>query len=75
MKIIKVRVKPGSKEEKVIKSGGQVDYEVYVRERAEKGKANKALINLLSEFFGCAKRDVEILRGHGSRIKIVKVNG
>jgi len=37
--------------------------------------ANEALIALLAERLDCARRHVELLRGHKSRHKIVKLHG
>ena len=41
----------------------------------EKGKANQALIELLAETLGIAKRKVKILRGQSSRDKQVTIDG
>ncbi len=70
--IIHVKVHPGSKEEKIekIKEG---EYEVYINERAEKGKANKALVKLLSREFGVSFNDIYI-RNMRSRDKIVEID-
>jgi len=37
--------------------------------------ANEALIRLLAERLGCARNRVELLRGHTSRHKIIKLHG
>jgi len=39
----------------------------------EDGKANNELINFLSKTFDCPKRDVRILSGEKSRLKVVEV--
>lgn len=46
-----------------------------VRFRAvpEKGKANKALVVVLSQFLGLPKRDIEVIRGTTSRLKMVQI--
>jgi uncharacterized protein (TIGR00251 family) len=66
--IIKVRVKPKSKVEyvKEISSGF---YEVAVREPPEKGKANKRVVEILSEFFKISKERVKLISGETSRLK------
>mgnify|MGYP003670043490 CR=1 FL=1 len=46
---------------------------VRVRAVPEKGKANKALIAVLSQFLGLPKRDIEVIRGTTSRLKMVRV--
>ncbi len=73
MKIIKVRVKPGAKKNMIREMEGDISLEIWVKERAEKGKANKILIELLSEFFSCGKEDIEIIRGERSRIKTIRI--
>lgn len=67
-----VRVKAGSHQEKVEKVD-ETEYIVWVREVAEKGKANAAVIEALAEYFGVAKSRVWIVAGHASRSKIVAV--
>lgn len=37
--------------------------------------ANEALLELLAGKLGCARRRVELLRGHRSRHKVVKLHG
>jgi uncharacterized protein (TIGR00251 family) len=37
--------------------------------------ANEALLRLLAETLGCARGQVELLRGHTSRHKVVKLHG
>jgi len=40
---------------------------------AEDGKANAELISFLSKRIGCAKRDLRIVSGERSRVKVVEV--
>jgi uncharacterized protein (TIGR00251 family) len=37
--------------------------------------ANEALVDLLAETLGCAKNRVELVRGHTSRHKLIKLHG
>lgn len=46
---------------------------VRVRAVPEKGKANAALIAVLSQFLGLPKRDIEVIRGSTSRLKTVRL--
>jgi len=39
------------------------------------GSANEALVRLLADALGCPRNRVELLRGHGSRHKTVKLHG
>ena len=41
----------------------------------ERGKANKALIELLAQYFGMPKSDFSIVRGETSRVKIIEIKG
>ena len=70
--LIKVIVTPNAKEARVTKTS-ETDYEVRVDERATEGKANKRLVEILSEHFNIPKSKIAILKGTKSRDKIVKV--
>lgn len=68
-----VRVQPGSKVTaiKTILADGSV--RVGVHTKAEDGKANKTLQRLLADEFGVKPQHVEILVGHTSRMKTVRI--
>ncbi|MDI6890678.1 MAG: DUF167 domain-containing protein [Thermodesulfovibrionales bacterium] len=68
---ISVRVKLNMKEEKVEKEGDI--YKVYVKEPAKKGRANRAMVELLSEYFNVPKSQIVILRGMKSKEKILGI--
>ena len=70
--IINVSVTPNSKKPSVSKIDEE-NYEVKVDERAEGGKANARLIEILSEYFGVRKSSVSIIKGNKSRDKIVLI--
>jgi hypothetical protein len=65
-KIIQIKVIPGSRVEEVIEGEPLV---VKVREPPERGKANKAVIKLLSRHFGCK---VRLISGRASRLKLIE---
>lgn len=48
---------------------GRLLLKVAVTDVPEDGKANKAVIKLLSKSFGVAKSDIEILSGESARVK------
>ncbi len=54
---------------------GQKMLKVSVTAVPEKGKANKALIALLSEYFGMKKGAFHIIRGETDRIKTIEIQG
>lgn len=41
----------------------------------EKGKANRALCDLLAQAFGVTRGQVEVIAGESSREKVVRING
>ncbi len=67
-------VKPKSKFPEV---GGQVNgmLVVKVAESPIEGLANKAIVKLLASTFGVKVRDVTIVSGTSSRIKIIEIDG
>lgn len=69
---ITVFAKPASKENKVEKIG-ETEFRVSVKEPPVQGRANQAIIILLAEYFNVLSADVQIIRGHTSREKIVVI--
>ncbi|MEA3560970.1 MAG: DUF167 domain-containing protein, partial [Candidatus Omnitrophota bacterium] len=72
MKIF-VKVKPQAKEGRVEKKGGD-NYLVWVKAKAIEGKANQAVIKILSEYFDITKNRVILIKGKKARDKIFTVN-
>ena len=72
MKIF-VKAKPNSRVEKIEKISDNI-YMVWVKELAEDGKANEAIIKSLAEYFNVTKSSVSILSGHTSKTKIIEIN-
>ena len=71
---IRVKVQPKASLSRVI--GFREDVlQVRVAAAPEKGKANEALLAVLSERFGVARKDIRIISGHTSRNKHVFVGG
>ena len=71
---ISVKAHPKASKEAVVKKGG-AQYEVWVREAPDKGKANIAVLEVLAAYFGVAKSHVVLVSGAASRNKIVRVDG
>jgi uncharacterized protein len=69
---IKVLVKTESKQARVEIIDG-ANFVVYVDEKAVAGKANKRLIEILSDKFGVPKSRISIVRGAKSREKIIEL--
>lgn len=71
---ISIRVKPGSKKGPLVQPNLIDDtLVVYVREPAVDGKANRAVVALLAEYYGVPKSSIEIVRGYTARTKAVRV--
>lgn len=75
MKMMKIaiRVKPNSKENKVEVAGNN-EYVLRVKEKAQDGKANAAVIKTLGEYFKIPKSKISIVRGHAGRNKIISID-
>jgi len=72
--LIRVKVIPRSSRTEI--AGMEKDiYRVKITDPPIEGKANKAVIALLAEKLGIAKRDIEITAGKTSRMKTVRVQG
>jgi len=71
---IRVRVSPGAREDAIV--GWQGDaLKVRVKAPPERGRANQAVCDLLAELLGVARSAVTVERGHGSRDKVLAVDG
>ncbi|OGE79555.1 MAG: hypothetical protein A2751_00480 [Candidatus Doudnabacteria bacterium RIFCSPHIGHO2_01_FULL_46_14] len=71
MKIF-VKVKAGAKENRVKKTD-ETHFAVSVKARAHDGQANRAVIEVLAEYFGISKTAVGIISGQASRTKRVEI--
>ena len=71
---IDVIVKPNSRRESVEALEKTGSYSVKVNAPPEDGKANKRVIELLSDFLKVPKSKIELVAGAKSKKKIFKVN-
>ena len=71
MKIF-VRVKPRAKEEK-IEPLSENGYVLWVKEPAQEGKANAAVVKLLARHFHQSPASIKIISGQTSRQKVIEV--
>lgn len=69
--LIKVKVIPKARVNDVSKEGDF--FKVRVTAPPEKGKANKAVINLISKYFNAPKTQIMIEKGKKNRIKEIKI--
>lgn len=73
--ILSVNVQPGAKREGIIGyNEWKGELKIAVKAIAEGGKANKALIHVISESFNLPKDAVEIISGLTSKSKKVKLS-
>jgi hypothetical protein len=70
--LIRVKVFPKSKKDEIIKKR-ENSFEVRVREKAEQGRANEKVLEILSEFFGIEKNKFRLVKGGKERSKIFEV--
>jgi uncharacterized protein YggU (UPF0235/DUF167 family) len=69
-----VRVKPGSRKGPLVELVDEDELTVYVPERAVDGKANEAVVKLLSEHLGVPRRRVVLAAGATSRVKRFRID-
>jgi len=77
---VSVRVKPGASRTKV---GGQYGEEsaqgavliVFVAQRAVDGAATEGVLKAVAKAFGLRRADVDLVRGHTSRTKVLELRG
>ncbi len=71
---VATHVQPKSSAEKIVgQHNGRL--KVAVRAAPEKGKANHAVVKLLSRELGVPRRNIEIVRGDSSRDKLIRITG
>ena len=69
---ISIRVKPNSKEEFVEKTG-EGEFTVRVKAPAREGRANEAVVRLLSGYFGVPGSRITIKLGASGKNKVVDI--
>jgi len=72
--LIRVKVRPKSKADEIVEIMEDGTIKVRVRAVPEKGKANKAVIELLAKEYDVSKADVKIIGGATDQIKLIKIN-
>jgi uncharacterized protein YggU (UPF0235/DUF167 family) len=67
-------VSPGAERSEIVGRYGDV-WKVRVAARAERGKANDALLELLASVLSVPRSSVRFVAGMGSRDKVIEVEG
>lgn len=71
MKIF-VNVKPNAKTEKIEKIN-ETNFKVWVKDTPIEGKANRATIKMLADYFNIAPARVSVVSGRQSKKKMVEI--
>lgn len=71
MMLIKVKVHPETRNEKIVKKS-EDRYELFIRARAQNNEANMRVIEIVKELFPNSK-NARIIKGHTTPNKIVEV--
>lgn len=71
---LRVRVTPGAGRSEVVGRQGDA-WKVRVGAAPERGRANVALLALLSKQLGVKRSDLSIVSGHTTRTKVVELRG
>ncbi|MGQ9701138.1 MAG: DUF167 domain-containing protein [bacterium] len=70
-KLINIRVIPNSKKDEVIQESDGL--KVKITAPPVEGKANKALVELLAEYFNVKKNKIRIIKGEKSKNKVIMI--
>ena len=70
-----LRVQPGAKRSKLLARLASGEWKVAVAALTLEGRANEAVVELVSELLGVKRRQVTVARGASSRSKLVEVEG
>jgi uncharacterized protein len=71
---LRLRVIPGSTRPGIVGQHGEA-WKVRVAAAPERGRANEAVLDLLAEALDVPRRDMRLIAGHGTRDKIVELDG
>lgn len=70
-----LRVQPGAKRSGLLARLASGEWKVAVSAPPADGRANDAVVDLLSELLGVKRRQVRVARGMSSRSKLLEVDG
>lgn len=70
--VLRIKVKPNARSSSLAESADGT-WVARVKSPPVDGKANRELVALVAEHFGCAKADVVIKSGAGGRMKLVQI--
>ena len=67
---IKTKVRTGSKEDKII-ARSLDHFDIWVKDKPERNKANLKVIHILSQYLGVDAKYLRIIKGRTSQSKII----
>jgi len=70
--LIKVKAFPESRKQEIIKKSDN-SFEIKIKAKAEKGKANEEIVKVLSRFLHLPENRIKLIRGKVKRNKIFKI--
>lgn len=70
--LTKVKVYPDSDENSIIKKADD-SYAVKVKEKAERGEANRAVVKILSDYFHLSANKIRLVKGGKKQNKIFEI--
>lgn len=70
---VSVTVKPGSKKGPLVQPSLTGELLVYVREPALEGRANRAVTEMLADFYDIPKTSITLIRGGTTRNKVFEI--
>ncbi|MFP4539859.1 MAG: DUF167 domain-containing protein [Candidatus Paceibacterota bacterium] len=73
MNILRVKAHPGARKEKLVRRENGT-LEIWVKDQAQKGQANRRILEVISKEFGLASSDVRMVKGGKGNNKTFIVN-
>ncbi len=70
--LVKVKVYPETKKEKLVKKSDD-SYDVYVKDKAERGMANRRVAEIIANHFGVVAGKIKLIKGGNRRNKIYEI--
>ncbi|MFA7141887.1 MAG: DUF167 family protein [Candidatus Paceibacterota bacterium] len=70
--LIKVKCFPESKKEKIVKKDENT-FEIHLKEKRERGEANKRIFEMLADYFNISIKKVRLIKGSRSQNKIFEI--
>ncbi|MDD2547973.1 MAG: DUF167 domain-containing protein [Candidatus Pacebacteria bacterium] len=70
--LIKVKCYPKSKKE-LLNKKDENSFEIFLKEKPERGEANKRIFEILAEYFSISKKRIKLIKGAKTQNKIFEI--